>query len=347
MNKTETNRLTQIEVKEKIFCNGLLKTSCFLTGDDYYRVSQLNDPESNKKIQQLAGTMLLPMVLWVISVYLIMLKVFHAEWWLSWIGALCVGLILFIIERSIVLSTSVNWKTRLMRFVLAFCLALVGSFFIDEVIFEKDIDNQLMVSGEKKVMENAQIQKDKAQANNRKLDEDYENNVIKPKQQMILEKEKALEKQTQVVNEESGGQATGVRGAGSATRSKAEQAERIRADLKILRAELKAAEKNRPNREARWTKSMQDHDPVETAVNAFKANPKLESFGLMDRIGAMVEILLEKWYMALFWGFFTLLFILIEMLPVVIKGNGKKTLYERMTEQMAYSTSFPKVAEYD
>jgi hypothetical protein len=35
------------------------------------------------------------------------------------------------------------------------------------------------------------------------------------------------------------------------------------------------------------------------------------------------------------------------MLPVVIKGNGKKTLYERMTEQMAYSTSFPKVAEYD
>lgn len=347
MNKKETNRPTQIEVEEKIFCSGLLKTSCFLTGDDYYRVSQLNDPESNKKIQQLAGTMLLPMVLWIISVYLIMLKVFHVEWFLSLIGALCVGLILFIIERSIVLSTSVNWQTKSMRFTLALCLALVGSFFIDEVIFAKDIDNQLMVSGEKKVMENAQAQKDKAQANNRKLDEDYENNVIKPKQQMILEKEKALEKQTQVVNEESGGQATGVRGAGSATRSKAEQAEKIRADLKILRAELKVAEENRPNRETLWMKSIQDNNPVETAVNAFKTNPKLERFGLMDRIGAMVEILLEKWYMAWFWVFFTLLFVLIEMLPVVIKGNGKKTLYERMTEQMAYSTSFPQVIKYD
>jgi hypothetical protein len=228
--------------------------------------------------------MLLPMVLWMISVYFIMLKVFHAEWWVSLVGAFCVGLILFIIERSIVLSTSVDTTTKLTRFALAFCLALVGSFFIDEVFFEKDIDNQLMVSGEKKVMENAQAQKDKAQANNRKLDEDYENNVIKPKQQMILEKEKALEKQTQVVNEESGGQSTGVRGAGSATRSKAEQAERIRADLKILRAELKAAEKNRPNREVLWTKNIQDHDPVETAVNAFKANPKLDDFGLIDRM---------------------------------------------------------------
>jgi hypothetical protein len=161
-----------------------------------------------------------------------------------------------------------------------------------------------MVSGEKKVMENAQAQKDKAQANNRKLDEDYENNVIKPKQQMILEKEKALEKQTQVVNEESGGQATGVRGAGSATRSKAEQAERIRADLKILRAELKAAEKNRPNREVLWTKNIQDHDPVETAVNAFKANPKLDDFGLIDRMGVMVNLVSQHWYTIAFWVIF-------------------------------------------
>ena len=349
MSKAPSNQkqFDELEKKEPVFWGWLIYVCCVLTGDDYYRVARLNDPESNKKIQQLALAMLLPMLIWSVAVYMIMFKVFHAEVLWCAIGAASVGMVLFIVERSIILSSSPGWKTIVARWSIAFCLALIGSFFIDEVIFEKDINKALIEAKTQDLEQKLTQVFESGLEQATKADERYYEQTIKPLMEAVDLAEKRVLQQSKEVNEEAGGQASGVKGSGPATKAKKEVLASRESELKELRADLKDAQKTNQKHVTEFIAHQNDDvRNAEAELTAFKENKNIDDVGLVGRIEAMFGIFTDTILMFIFWVFFTLLFMLVEMLPLIVKGDARKTLYERMNEHMAYSTQFPAVQPY-
>jgi hypothetical protein len=105
-------------------------------------LARLEDPESEKRIQLLAMSLLLPVLLWFITIFLVCTKLFHVSLLESIAYAMIVGLVIFIVERIVIMADG-DWKVGLARFVLALCLAALGSFLLDEILFEQDISNKI------------------------------------------------------------------------------------------------------------------------------------------------------------------------------------------------------------
>ena len=125
--------------QDRMFMAGFTKACCILTGDDYYRLEQFYDPQSNKKIQLFAMLILLPMLIWAIAIYSVARGVFETSWWVALISSVFASLIVLIVERSIIMSDSSNWA-KAIRIALGLTIAAVGAFLVDEIIFAKDID---------------------------------------------------------------------------------------------------------------------------------------------------------------------------------------------------------------
>lgn len=291
--------------QERMFMAGFTKACCVLTGDDYFRLEQFYDPQSNKKIQLFAMLMLLPMLVWAIAIYSVARGVFETPWWVALISSVFASLIVLIIERSIVMSDSKIGAT-IVRYFLAFTLAAVGAFLVDEIIFAKDIDVHI-----------AQQTNDKAKAEELKVQEQYNADKLAVAQQVEAARQEWIKRNNEV-NAEAGGLANGLRGAGSATRAKRETAALAKKDYEAMQAKLYEFESV-----LRLQRLQNDKNKANEKVHA-NAN----SGGLMIRIGALFELIRSNSIMLTFWILLTFLFFLIEILPVTLKNNQNLTLYE-------------------
>jgi hypothetical protein len=291
--------------QDRMFMAGFTKACCVLTGDDYYRLEQFYDPQSNKKIQLFAMLILLPMVIWAIAIYSVATGVFETPWWVALISSVFASLIVLIIERSIVMSDSKIGAT-IVRYFLALTLAAVGAFLVDEIIFAKDIDVYIA----KKTNEQAKVEEGKVQ-------EQYNSDKLAVAKQVEDARQEWIKRNNEV-NAEAGGLANGLRGAGSATRAKRETAALAKKEYEAKQAKLDQFESV-----ARLERLQEDKNKANATVQE-NAN----SGGLMIRIGALFELIMSDKIMIAFWGLLTFLFFLIEILPVTLKNNQKLTLYE-------------------
>lgn len=291
--------------QERMFMAGFTKACCVLTGDDYYRLEQFYDPQSNKKIQLFAMLMLLPMLVWAIAIYSVATGVFETPWWVAIISSIFASLIVLIIERSIVMSDATR-GANMVRILLALTLAAVGAFLVDEIIFAKDIDVYI-----------AQQTNDKAKVEELKVQEQYNADKLAVAKQVEVARQEWIKRNNEV-NAEAGGLANGLRGAGSATRAKRETAALAKKDYEAVQAKLYEFES------VLRLQRLQDDKNKANATVQEKAN----SGGLMIRIGALFELIMSDKIMIAFWGLLTFLFFLIEILPVTLKNNQKLTLYE-------------------
>jgi hypothetical protein len=291
--------------QDRMFMAGFTKACCVLTGDDYYRLEQFYDPQSNKKIQLFAMLMLLPMLVWAIAIYSVATGVFETPWWVALISSVFASLIVLIIERSIVMSDATR-GANMVRILLALTLAAVGAFLVDEIIFAKDIDVYI-----------AQQTNEKAKVEEGKVQEQYQAEKMSVAQQVEVARQEWIKRNNEV-NAEAGGLANGLRGAGSATRAKRETAALAKKDYEAMQANLDQFESI-----ARLQRLQEDKNKVSAKVQA-NAN----SGGLMIRIGALFDLIRSNIIMLTFWLLLTFLFFLIEILPVTLKNNQKLTLYE-------------------
>lgn len=291
--------------QERMFMAGFTKTCCILTGDDYYRLEQFYDPQSNKKIQLYAMLILLPMLVWAIAIYSVAKGVFNTPWWVALISSVFASLIVLIIERSIVMSDSKIGAT-IVRYFLAFTLAAVGAFLVDEIIFAKDIDVYI-----------AQQTNDRAKAEEIKVQEQYQADKLGVAKQVEDARQEWIKRNNEV-NAEAGGLANGLRGAGSATRAKRETAALAKKEYEAMQTKL-----NEFDSVTRLQRLQDDKNKATEKVQA-SAN----SGGLMIRIGALFDLIWGNKIMLTFWLLLTFLFFLIEILPVTLKNNQNPTLYE-------------------
>ncbi len=115
--------------------------SYWITGDNPEHLKK-HLPYSRKKIQMLANAVIIPTFIWLVFGFLISSNLMQKPWIQSVLTGLGCALIIFILDRSIVLAEG-NSAIKWFRITLGFAVALVGAMLIDSVIFQSDVDGYL------------------------------------------------------------------------------------------------------------------------------------------------------------------------------------------------------------
>ncbi len=286
----------------------MLKTACFLTGDNYTLVAT-DTPASKKKVVALGLAMMVPVLIWVFNGFMLAFQVLKAGLVWSIITALVCGTIIFFIEKLIVMANGNRCLTGF-RICIGFIVALLGSIAIDEVVFKNDIDISVAALKVKSIIQS----KDDAAKDFMELN-GYKNlnRLISEAQTKYDNAEKA------VIDEANGTYGTGKRGAGKITLLKDKKAGARKTDLDKLNLQ-------------KTNLDMAKDNAILTAGQA-----RADSFNehaLLIRIKALFRLVGTDGYMLATYILFTLLFFFFEFLVVILKLNWKKTNYERKLDMI-------------
>ena len=281
----------------------MLKTACFLTGDNYQLVSN-DTPASKKKITAMAIAMMLPITIWLFSSFLLVIEVLKTGFIYAMLTALVCGLIIFFIEKLVIMADGNGWLT-LFRICIGFIVASLGSIAIDEVVFKNDIDISVVS------LKNEAIRKAKQDEENQfKLNNNYQN--------VQFEVTNLANRYNSAVNsaiaEADGTTGSKQAGVGVITIMKDNAKNVIRKDLEAANQKLALLDKDK-------------NEAVKKAglvmAKAFNEN------ALLIRIKALFSLVISDRYMAIVYTLFTLLMFFFEFLVVILKLTWKKTNYER------------------
>ena len=121
----------------------MLKLCSILIGEDYKRTANFQ-PSGKRKILLLATSMMIPVLLWFTTAFLSSSIIMNNELGVSLVIGFIAALIIYLIERSIVLSNG-GWLIATFRVLLGFAIASIGAIALDLVIFKNDVDNKVNV----------------------------------------------------------------------------------------------------------------------------------------------------------------------------------------------------------
>ncbi len=281
----------------------MLKTACFLTGDNYQLV--LNDtPASKKKITAMAIAMMLPITIWLFSSFLLAFEVIKTGFISALITALVCGLIVFFVEKLVIMADGNRWLT-LFRISIGFIVAALGSIAIDEVVFKNDIDISIVT------LKNEAIRK-------AKLDEEKQFKLNNNYQNIEIEVANLVNRYNSAVNsaiaEADGTTGSKQAGVGVITIMKERAKNVIRKDLEAANQKLALLD-------------MGKNEAVKKA--GFDMSKAFNENALLTRIKALFSLVTSDRYMAIVYTLFTLLMFFFEFLVVILKLTWKKTNYER------------------
>lgn len=249
--------------------------------------------------------MLLPIILWFINGYLLVSHVLSGGTVSALLTATLAALIIFLIERSVIMSKGNN-SIAAFRVSLGFVIALLGSISMDEVVFKNDIDN--------KVSEYKQEHIAKAVA---QIDSSYK--TLKDEQQS---KVRLKNDEWQKALKEATGEADGTSGSGAAKVGQ------------ITKLKLSVASRHEKDYLVESTKldTLQATIALKKQEADIKANASFKSDALLLRIKAMFELIGEDIYMMLIYILFTSFLFLIEFLVVIIKLCSSKSIDEELED---------------
>lgn len=280
----------------------MLKIACTLTGDNYQLVV-MDTPASKKKIIAMALAMMVPVLIWIFNGFMLSWQVLETGLvWAIATGVVC-GLIIFIIEKLIVMANGNRWLS-LFRISIGLIVAALGSIAIDEVVFKKDID--ISVAKQKE----SAVQESRVQAI---ADFEKENGYSQLNDDITRVTASVEAAEKAVIDEANGTYGTGVRGAGIITQLKEGKAAARREDLQKLLAQKEMLEKDKQNKTT---------DAGKNRKATYHEN------ALLIRIKALFSLIAEDRYMLIIYILFTLLLFFFEFLVVVLKLTWKKTHYE-------------------
>ncbi|MFH1121913.1 MAG: DUF4407 domain-containing protein [Bacteroidota bacterium] len=282
----------------------MLKFACRITGDDYQMLKSETTP-SRKKVLSLAIAVFIPTIMWFITGFLMVYSVFEKSFATAFLSGLVAATMILIIEKLVVMSSG-SKLLLLFRIVLAFLVAVVGSVFLDEVIFAKDITQQLSVN-QYKIL--TQKKEDVLLA--------YKDELM-VKQGLAEQKYQAWQQSLQAAEREADGSAgSGIKGVHAITKLKLTNAGINQGDYTQAKAELVDLQLQ--------LKSEQDKE-----VANVKAG--FENNALLQRIKAMFDLVKTDRYMMVFYFMVTAILFTLEFLVVVFKVTMGKTNYERRLE---------------
>lgn len=282
----------------------MLKFACRVTGDDYQMLKTETTP-SRKKVLALATAVFIPTIMWFITGFLMVYSVFDKPFLAALFAGLIAAIVIFIVEKLVVMSNGSNWLLAF-RIVLAFLVAALGSAFLDEVIFAKDITQQMTINRDQLITE----KKNQVQHafNDEKLALDK---TVQEKYATWQQSLKTAE------SEADGSSGSGIKGVHAITRLKLDNAVTIQQDYLLAKKELEG---------------LQLRILTEQEKAAAQTQAGFENNALLQRIKAMFDLVKTDRYMMGFYILVTAILFVLEFLVVVFKVTMGKTNYERRLE---------------
>lgn len=299
----------------------MLKLSCAITGDDYQMVYK-DTPTSKKKICLMAMCLFVPVMLWFINGYLLVTKVLDGSLWIGLLTGSITALLIFIIERSVIMSQG-GFLIATFRLLLGALIAILGSITLDEVIFKSDIDYQVSENREALVQKKEKDLEAGAQPEIDALRSDMDGKYTVWQQTLLA-----------VQKEADGSGGSGKRGVDDITRIKQQVAAQQQIDYEQAK-QLWQSKKDTLKEE------------IITQASIIYASHRDDS--LLIRIKAMFDLIKKDGWMMSIYILFTAFLFFLEFLVVIIKMCYPESNYEcklKMIEQIG-KERISRIAEKD
>lgn len=269
----------------------MLRFFCFLLGKDYGLV-KLYRQSSKEKIILFGSILMIPVILWGVNGYLMSKEIFGMGLWGSIGTSVILSFLIYLIERSIILSSTNKTITRL-RIVIGVIVAILGSLTMDEVIFKNDIDNMMQT-----------YKVEGVDSEVKKIDDFYQNkkdSISKIVAQKFQIKEKArIDLQKEIEGEAN----SGMGGYGTRAKIKKEVFDDAQKDFMDEKSKLS---------------QLQDDYNDERKFAKKDTRDNFNQKGLLIRMKAMFRLIFSDWVsFGVFILYFTLVFIM-EVLVIIMK----------------------------
>jgi hypothetical protein len=129
-----------------------------MTISDYLRHAAGEHPEqvkrlhesSQRRVKAFGIAIHIPVVLWMVTGYLISSRVFHLAPEASVAVAAFCALLIYLVER-LVLATPKAWFVNLGRVLIGVVIAILGASAVDLVVFDREVTLQLRAAGEVRI----------------------------------------------------------------------------------------------------------------------------------------------------------------------------------------------------
>lgn len=284
----------------------MLRIFCALTGDDY-KLASVETPASRKKISVLGSVMLIPVLMWFIIASSIMHSMFEVSMRYSLLTGLIAALIIFILERAIVMTGNNNFVTCF-RVIIGFVIASLGAIFMDELIFEKDI-----------VQQQYNERTDKVESERLKIDSVYGPQVAALQSTLDITRNSWLVTAEDARKEADGTGGSGRKGISAITKLKLEQAATLKSQLDRMDSEIKAL-------------NLEWKNKYEVAESTVSTN--LHGKSILARISSLFNLVFSDWVAGITYLFFTIFLFSLEFIVIIMKYAMPETSYERRVAAM-------------
>jgi hypothetical protein len=286
--------------------NVMLRLSCIISGDDFQLV-KFDTPASKKKIITLVSALCIPVFMWFTNVFLLTSQTLQKSWFISLVAATLASFLIFSIERNIIMANG-SKAIMIIRIVLGFLIASLGSIAFDEVLFKNDIDHQVSVSLNNLINKRVEDVQKK-----------YVNQLAKNETNV-----KKLYNDWIVALDNASGESDGSKGSGLKGVSQI-------AKLKISIAQQQQEEYISAKKEAdNFIKKVEKEkkEIKQTTILTYQNN------ALLLRIQAMFDLLKNDNWMLVVYILVTSILFVLEFIVVFLKMKLPKTNYERKVEMI-------------
>lgn len=282
---------------------------CSVIGESPERIARFHN-STIKRTEAFAIAIHIPVLVWTVTGFLIAQGVFDLGYLISVSVALGCGILIYLVER-LVLATP---KARIMtigRLMIGLVIALLGASAVDLVIFEREIEQQLVIS--KRLA----------------LEKNHEKEIA-TQLEVVQSRKVSWQKAQEAANCEANGTCgSRIRSLGPVYLELARQANFLKNEYVVANVRLEDLRKGK-----------------EEALEFFDKNPpsSIDS-GLLSRIQALHEYLKGNYLALITWALFFSLVLFFELMVVFCKMLFGETVDDEL-EQIRETISQGKARSY-
>ncbi|NPA43282.1 MAG: DUF4407 domain-containing protein [Chlorobi bacterium] len=314
------NLLPENEWQHPVFLrkNGFFtRIGCFLTGYNCKLLRQCSEA-SYKKLKKYVSGMIIAMIIWFAVGFLLSREYFHA----SLLQAVFMGglfaILVWHVERIIILSLGKNPVNMIIRPLLGLVMAVVGATIIDQVIFAEDIEREKIFTVQSEVKQllparTHEIRREIARLDSAITAKEAEREALIKE----LERRPVISVPTVQVVRDS---------AGNIIRRSVTVHKRENPKFEMYEGLEKQLETLKKRRDSLSTELFRLREQLEKELRERK--------GFLDDLKIMKNILVKNKAALIVWGFWFALLLIFELLVVTTKMFDSETDYEYLVLKM-------------
>jgi hypothetical protein len=279
---------------------------CHVVGESPQRAARFH-ASTVRRTKAFAIAIHIPVLLWAVTGFVIASQIFHqSDAAAASVALMCAGLI-YLVER-LVLATPKVWFVNVSRVFIGLVISILGASMVDLVIFEREISEQLLLSGEATLLAEHDA-------------------MLTAQTRAMAQKKTDWFKVQEAANCEANGTCgSKLRSVGPVYRELAHQAELLRQEYMAAQTQLATATQNKAQALAQWR----------------AAPPSGDKAGLLSRVQALHEYTTHNIAALVAWVLFFTLVLFFELMVVLSKmvfhdtvDDELDSIRERISQQKA------------